>query len=228
MDGALGNGGAPFEWATPADAVVRAGWRAAPAGGGEIGALVLHRGGSANAWDAAMWRDWGDAVARLRARDTIRAVRGGGRAGASGGGMAQGRERTAAPASDAFGPPCSKSSSLRVPAAQAAAPAARGRLDSGGAQTSLSTTPHPQVVLAAAGPHFTGGLDLAYLRGVFQDRTAGACPARQRAAFLGSIRAMQAAYSALEDAPWPVVAAVQGARARARGGAHGAAPGAQA
>ncbi|GBF98081.1 hypothetical protein Rsub_10309 [Raphidocelis subcapitata] len=68
------------------------------------------------------------------------------------------------------------------------------------------------VVLCAEGPAFTGGLDLGYLAATLGRHTAGGSdPARARARFLREIAAMQAAYSALEAAPWPVIAAVHGA-----------------
>lgn len=68
------------------------------------------------------------------------------------------------------------------------------------------------VVLAAEGPSFSGGLDLGYLASTFAAATAeGQCPARQRLRFRHSIAAMQRAFSRLEAAPWPVLAAVHGA-----------------
>jgi hypothetical protein len=73
-------------------------------------------------------------------------------------------------------------------------------------------SPRAQVVLAADGPTFTGGLDLASLAELFAAHQGGpgACPARQRVRFGGSIRAMQEAYTLLERQPWPIIAAVQG------------------
>ena len=71
----------------------------------------------------------------------------------------------------------------------------------------------PQVVLCAEGPTFTAGLDLEHLQSLFDDSTSGSgttCPARQRLRLGQGIRAMQAAYSALEQQPWPVIAAVDG------------------
>ncbi|KAI8476212.1 MAG: ClpP/crotonase-like domain-containing protein [Monoraphidium minutum] len=134
---------AGVEWLSAPGAVARAGVRAcsAGAGGGEVGVLVLARAAKGNAWNDAMWRDWGEAVRLLETRDTVRVV-----------------------------------------------------------------------VLLAEGPLFTGGLDLGHLAATLATHTApGACPARARLAFRTSITAMQDAYTRLERASWPVVAAVHGA-----------------
>ena len=61
------------------------------------------------------------------------------------------------------------------------------------------------IVLASTGPHFTAGIDLAAFAGVMRDHGAA-----QGIDFLHVVGRMQRAFSALEDARVPVIAAIQG------------------
>jgi enoyl-CoA hydratase len=65
------------------------------------------------------------------------------------------------------------------------------------------------VVLAGEGPHFCSGIDLAAFQDVAAAReSAGAAAGLD---FIDRVTAMQAAISSLEDARFPVIAAIQGA-----------------
>ena len=62
------------------------------------------------------------------------------------------------------------------------------------------------IVLASTGPHFTAGIDLAAFSGVMGADLGAA----QGLDFVQVVRRMQRAFSALEDARVPVIAAIQG------------------
>lgn len=65
------------------------------------------------------------------------------------------------------------------------------------------------LVISSTGPHFTAGLDLGVLRGggLFGDAPE---PGRSRSQVYEGIRGLQTAFTALEEARFPVVAAIQG------------------
>ena len=66
------------------------------------------------------------------------------------------------------------------------------------------------IVLAARGPHFTAGLDLAAMAGdVVGDRTLS--PAARASRFLAAVTRLQRSITSVERCSKPVVAAVQGA-----------------
>jgi len=66
------------------------------------------------------------------------------------------------------------------------------------------------VVLAAKGPHFTAGLDLASMGGIAAHRE-GESPSVHRTRVYREITRLQASITSVADCPKPVVAAVQGA-----------------
>ena len=81
------------------------------------------------------------------------------------------------------------------------------------ALAALSTHPGVRaIVIAGAGKHFCTGADLSALTGAASvSQSNPADPAAGRAALLALIRSWQAAFTALEACPLPVIAAVHGA-----------------
>ncbi|CPX09376.1 Putative enoyl-CoA hydratase/isomerase [Mycobacteroides abscessus] len=66
------------------------------------------------------------------------------------------------------------------------------------------------VVLAAAGRHFSYGLDLPAMAGTFMPLMAEKALAKPRTDFLDEIRRLQASVTAVADCRKPVIAAIQG------------------
>lgn len=66
------------------------------------------------------------------------------------------------------------------------------------------------IVLAAAGSHFSYGLDLAAMAGTFMPLLADKALAKPRTEFLDEIRRLQASVTAVAACRKPVIAAVQG------------------
>jgi enoyl-CoA hydratase len=62
------------------------------------------------------------------------------------------------------------------------------------------------LVLSSTGPHFTAGMDLS----VFAQSTLGTATVAERKAFRAKLEELQQTFHALAEAPFPVIAAVQG------------------
>jgi enoyl-CoA hydratase len=62
------------------------------------------------------------------------------------------------------------------------------------------------LVLSSTGPHFTAGMDLS----VFAASTLGTASVAERARFRAKLEELQESFHALAEAPFPVLAAVQG------------------
>ena len=67
------------------------------------------------------------------------------------------------------------------------------------------------VVLAARGPHFTAGLDLAAMAGDVVGAPGGASPAARATRFLATVTRLQRSITSVERCAKPVVAAIHGA-----------------
>ncbi|GAX82703.1 hypothetical protein CEUSTIGMA_g10129.t1 [Chlamydomonas eustigma] len=66
------------------------------------------------------------------------------------------------------------------------------------------------IVICGAGKNFCAGIDLNYLKQMFQSLNAISCPGRLREAFRRHILKMQDCFSCLEQCRVPVIAAVHG------------------
>ncbi|KAG1665779.1 hypothetical protein FOA52_002874 [Chlamydomonas sp. UWO 241] len=66
------------------------------------------------------------------------------------------------------------------------------------------------VLVTGAGPNFCAGIDLQYLKDMFQALKQERCPGRMREQFRRHILGMQACFSVLEACRLPVIAAVHG------------------
>lgn len=128
--------------------------------------------------------------------------------------------------SEAAVPPSSSSSSPTIPPGVALLELARPAAGNALSTASFAELPaalaalaaHPgvrSIVLAGAGKHFCAGADLSALAAAASVAGGGgdpaADPAAGRAALLALIRSWQAAFTALEACPLPIVAAIHGA-----------------
>lgn len=66
------------------------------------------------------------------------------------------------------------------------------------------------LILSGEGPHFTSGIDLGMFGGIAQAISSGMDQGRVREALYRKILGLQDAFTALEEAPFPVLAAIQG------------------
>ena len=62
------------------------------------------------------------------------------------------------------------------------------------------------LVISSSGPHFTAGMDVS----IFASSTLGTGSVAERRVFRAKLEELQETFNALADAPFPVIAAVQG------------------